>query len=346
MMFAIMPNAGVAVAYMNNPDAIVAKMRRALQLEIIEHDVADADREWFAKCKMRHFDTFPWVIADICRALVFVLMFLGGPIEVLLFVTTLAVATLAIGVIIRHNSMRIAPDTFDRLNMVRAFLLARGAVWAVAIGTAVIHSPSGNSSLPIYFGAGTLMLDVLFMTAMPKVGVVICALTTTAMSGALVMTGALHVSAAIAVTAMLMLGIHFTIFHLYHMFATRRLRTRRLKAANETIEVLLGHYDEHGSDWLVEVDRDGCLVNPSSRMCEALGRPKSAVEGLHFRSLIEQGPELEHLIELASQREKIRNQVVPANVGGARRWWSISGCPIFNGRGGYTGYRAFCSGPD
>ncbi|WP_198045739.1 putative bifunctional diguanylate cyclase/phosphodiesterase [Novosphingobium aquimarinum] len=204
-----------------------------------------------------------------------------------------------------------------------------------------MFASDGDHSIVIYFGTAALLIDLLFMVSLPTVGLMTCAFSTLAMGGALILTDTTGVATTITAMSTLLLSIHFATFNFYHMFATRRLRTRKLKAANETIEVLLGHYDQHGSDWLVEIDRHGRLVRPSQRMCEALGRPREAVEGMDLKTLIDPGPELREALNAADEHKQISNHLLPARVHGEQRWWSISGCPIYDSKGEYAGYRAF-----
>lgn len=320
---------------------IAALVREVLRLDLIRHDVPESDREWFAKCQMRHFEMFPWFLSDLSRSAMFIWLFATAPDRVLTPAACLVILVTAGEFVLQHKIMHLAPRTFHRLNLIRVFLLVRGIVWAIAIGASVRYAPDGDARLAIYFGACALMIDMLFTVSLPKVGLAACGLTVVAMGGALMRSGTVDPTAVLTVTVMLMFGVHYAIFSLYHLFATRRLRTRRLKTANETIEVLLGHYDEHGSDWLVEINRRGRLLRPSLRMCEALGRTRDEVEGMHIMSLIEEGPELRELLAAARARKQITNLLLPARVGAERRWWSISGCAIYDSKGEYTGYRAF-----
>jgi diguanylate cyclase (GGDEF)-like protein/PAS domain S-box-containing protein len=310
-------------------------------LEPIRHDIPESDREWFAKCQMRQMEKYPWMLSDVFRCAIYIALFTLQSTGVLKLMAALAIAGLAAGFLLLHRSTWIAPKTFDRLNLIRAFLLVRGVIWAVAIGAAVRFVPDGTQSLVLFFGTSALMVDLLFMVSLPRIGLTTCALNVIAMGGALLLTKSTGIPVIMAAAIVLLLSTHFAAFHFFHLFATRLLRTRSLKTANETIEVLLSHYDEHGSDWLVEIDRRGRLVRPSNRMCEALGRPRDAVEGMHIMALIEPGPELRKLLHTAREHQQISNHLLPAKVRHERRWWSISGCAIFNTKGDYAGYRAF-----
>lgn len=314
---------------------------RVMQLEPIRHDIPEADREWFAKCQMRQAEKYPWIVSDFFRCVMYVALFVFGSGDVLKITAAVMIAILSGLYFLVRYSTRIAPRTFDRLNFIRAILLVRGFVWALAIGAAMVFAPDGAQSLVVFFGTSALMIDLLFMVSLPKIGLVTSAFNGVAMGAALIITDAASVAAILATMLMMMLSAHFGTFHLFHLFATRRLRTKSLKTANETIQVLLGQYDQHGSDWLVDIDRRGRLVHPSNRMCAALGRPREAVEGMHIMALIQPGPELRQLLNASRDHKQISNHLLPARVQNEQRWWSISGCAIFDNKGEYTGYRAF-----
>jgi diguanylate cyclase (GGDEF)-like protein/PAS domain S-box-containing protein len=320
---------------------ISAIVRGVLRLHLIRHDVPESDREWFAECQLRQLEILPWLPSDLSRCVLYIWFFASMPVPVLTMTASMGILVWTWEFFLMRNIMRLAPRIFDRLNLIRATLLVRGVAWAIGIGCAVRYAPEGDARLAIYFGAAALMVDMLFTVTLPIVGIAACALQVLAMGGALLLSGTTNSAAVLTVTIMLMLAVHYAIFNLYYLFATRRLRTRRLKTANETIEVLLGHSDEHGSDWLVEINRRGQLVRPSQRMCEALGRTRDEVEGMHIMSLIEAGPQLRELLGAARARKQISNLLLPAKVGTERRWWSISGCAIYDSTGEYTGYRAF-----
>ncbi|PEQ13279.1 hypothetical protein B2G71_07530 [Novosphingobium sp. PC22D] len=311
------------------------------RLEMIRHDIPERDREWFANCRMHHLEQFPWITSDLVRTGMALWLIASAPLHAFLTVAALTGSLFVLECVLYSNIMRIAPETMRRLNMLRVLLLVRGCIWSLAIGIAVAAAPANGSGQAIFFGAAVVMIDTIFMTSLPLVGLGSNLAVMLAIGMALIRAKDVDPWLAAAMTLMMAMGVHYAIFSLYHLFATRRLRTRRLKTANETIEVLLSHYDQHGSDWLVEIDRDGRLERPSARMCAALGRDVEAVEGMHITSLLEPGPQWRELIRSAQALRQISNLTLPARFGDERRWWSISGCPVFDGEGNHTGYRAF-----
>lgn len=132
-------------------------------------------------------------------------------------------------------------------------------------------------------------------------------------------------------------------FNLYYMFATRRLRTRTLREANETVRLLLNEYDENSSDWLWETDASGFFVEPSARFAEASGLTGDVLAGRKIGHLAVHGSELRKLYTALREGAAFRDLQLPVTIGEAPRWWSISGKPILDGQGTLTGYRGFAS---
>ena len=126
-----------------------------------------------------------------------------------------------------------------------------------------------------------------------------------------------------------------------------RLRTQAENAeAAATIGLLLGEFEAHGSDWLIEVDAAGRLTHVSPRLCEVSGRPHSALLGAPLIGLIgpdRRDPAVRGAVRvLARHFERcaaFRDLAVPVAVRGETRWWSLTGTPKLDGAGRFAGYR-------
>jgi diguanylate cyclase (GGDEF)-like protein len=119
----------------------------------------------------------------------------------------------------------------------------------------------------------------------------------------------------------------------YANFVVRHTRERELRESAETVKLLLHDYQEHGSDWLWEVDADGRLVAPSLRFAQAAERPLETIAGMVMLDLFDGCPEREILADNLQAARSFRDIAVPLMIGGERRWWSMSGHPV-SGDGG------------
>jgi hypothetical protein len=113
--------------------------------------------------------------------------------------------------------------------------------------------------------------------------------------------------------------MHWSIYNLYYMFATRRIRTKRLSESNDTIQLLLNQYDDEGSDWLDEIDEAFRIRNPSARFCNACGLSAKDLDGLSLIELVGAAHEAADLRELLEEGRAFRNVVVPVRVRGEER---------------------------
>ena len=131
----------------------------------------------------------------------------------------------------------------------------------------------------------------------------------------------------------------------FEMMARMRTQTE-VAEASETIGLLLNEFEAHGSDWLVEVDAEGRLTRVSPRLCEVSGRTRTALMGSALIGLVgrdRRDPAVRGAIRTLGQhfteRRAFRDLIVPVEVRGELRWWSLTATPrLESGRfGGFRG---------
>ena len=127
----------------------------------------------------------------------------------------------------------------------------------------------------------------------------------------------------------------------------RSINTMRLERHAETISILLRDFEESSSDWLWESDATLTLRHVSPRFAEVAQRSPQEMEV----SLVELlgGDVAEEAVPpdraVAALRQRIearlpfRELVVPVRLGVERRWWAMTGKPLFDSEGHFTGYR-------
>ncbi|MDE8651963.1 EAL domain-containing protein [Novosphingobium sp. H3SJ31-1] len=311
------------------------------RLDLVRHDVPERDRQWYARCRLQQFELFPWISADIVRALIAIWCIRDTPAH-LWAIAVAALIVISTGeAIIGHRFRTVEKDALRRLDTVRVFLFVRALVWAYVIWVAVRHADAASIGPIMFFATIAVLFDVLSTISLPLVGLAANMIVVLGMAIGLMALPGIDRGQIAFMTVLFLLGIHYALFNLHYLFATRRLRTRNLKVANETIQLLLNQYDEHGSDWLVELDTEGRLLRPSQRLCEVLGIAAEQLEGVHAADLFEHGPELANMLAVARSLSRFRDHTVPIRIDGERRWWSISGCATFGPDGEHTGYRGF-----
>ncbi|MEO1221141.1 MAG: EAL domain-containing protein [Pseudomonadota bacterium] len=115
----------------------------------------------------------------------------------------------------------------------------------------------------------------------------------------------------------------------------------------EVVSLLLREFEENEADWLWEIDTRRRLQSVSPRFAFALNAIDTEVEGKPLLALIaganwESGdfpPSLHELADKLRNRENFSNLFVQVSIKGVERWWELSGTPIRDERGKFTGFR-------
>ena len=225
--------------------------------------------------------------------------------------------------------------------------LAGGVVfgfgWAIALTVSAgpLSQPSGFAALAL---GGTLLIATTILAApAPLGGLVFIALagtggaTAAALDGAVMLAAivaacALAAGAALAVNARVLLG--------------RIVAQQELAEKEELVSLLLRDFGDAGEDWLWRTDAAKRLVDVTPRLIRQFGLARSALEHRPLLALLagdgwDQGsvaPAVRDLADRLARRESFRDLVVPVEIGGERRWWSLSATPRRDARGALLGF--------
>ena len=145
----------------------------------------------------------------------------------------------------------------------------------------------------------------------------------------------------------------FSIFFLQKKMTERAVTAIRLAESNETVSLLLRDFEENSSDWLWETNEHFVLRQISPRFAEVFGQPASALNDFQLLPLLRTGnqdtqPEadifgeerpIDTLLICIENHVPFRDLRCPVVIGDERRWWSLTGKPIFDKRGEFSGYR-------
>ncbi len=130
-------------------------------------------------------------------------------------------------------------------------------------------------------------------------------------------------------------------------FLTARIAEAGVAEKDEVVSLLLREFEEHQADWLWQIDTQRRVKSASPRFAYALGLDAKDVDGKLFMELLSGAnwnlgdlpPSLHELAERLKRRDSFANLVVQVDVPSGRRWWEISGTPIFDETGSYAGFR-------
>jgi diguanylate cyclase (GGDEF)-like protein/PAS domain S-box-containing protein len=304
---------------------------------LIAQDVDEHDREWFAGCKLHHLEGLPGRAYEVLRALVIVWASGIGDARFLAANAVATMALIAVQALLRNTRATMV----DLVEYWRWYMVWRGVMLAVLAGLTIHLVPDARlapvlMAITLAYGVEAFAQFPLPVTALVTHLFGIAAITLGLIGRHDAVPGVLLVLMVLAA-----MSAHLRIFNFYYLFATRRLRTRKLGAANETIQLLLNQYDEHGSDCLVETDANGVVRKASERLCRMAGRTASQINGVKLIDLYDDGPEREAIERTARQLKPFRELVAPVTTAQGQRWWLLSGCAVFDSNGQHCGFRGF-----
>ncbi|MDY7097599.1 MAG: EAL domain-containing protein [Pseudomonadota bacterium] len=126
-----------------------------------------------------------------------------------------------------------------------------------------------------------------------------------------------------------------------------RLSENAIVEKEEVVSLLLREFEENEADWLWEVDTNRKLRSVSPRFAFALGKSQAEVEGKPLLDFITAGewgqgdfaPSLHELADQLKSRQNFSNLLVQVSIKGEERWWELSGTPLHDDRGRFSGFR-------
>jgi len=311
-------------------------------LALTRHHVEPHEEHWFARCRADYLRSFPLSLLELVR--VTLLLWLVGPLNHALF--TLAALggwalIMAAQRSVRRKEARPGFDEKLALKYRHSIIRVRAGWWFGVLVAAFVLTGETEHPTLIALALAMMVVDGLSSLTLPHL-----ALAASVSGGAATLLGlliqdGLPAAPIAAVIMMLCAFMHWSIYNLYYMFATRRIRTRRLSESHETIQLLLNQYDDEGSDWLYEIDSAFRIRRPSARFASACGRSISELEGMSLIELIGSPQEASDLRALLEAGQPFRNVVVPVRVDGVEHWWSLNGRPVARLHGSGPGWRGF-----
>jgi diguanylate cyclase (GGDEF)-like protein len=138
----------------------------------------------------------------------------------------------------------------------------------------------------------------------------------------------------------------FCIFYLNRRMNERAVNAIRVEENAEVIRLLLRDFEESVSDWLWETNAQMEMQNISQRLVQVAQRPPESFRGPFPAAMLGEatmqdaapGSTVERLQHAISDRSSFRDLVVPVLVEGDQRFWSLTGKPILDKKGHFSGY--------
>jgi diguanylate cyclase (GGDEF)-like protein len=129
------------------------------------------------------------------------------------------------------------------------------------------------------------------------------------------------------------------------VFSARLQSEREAERQSQMVSLLLRDFEEHSTDVLWEVDRQGLFTHVSARLAQLLGMEESG-EGAGLVHVLatrvsagDQSEGLPALRRALAQDKPFRDVVLAVQAGEAQRWWSITAKPLLDDAGHTMGWR-------
>lgn len=139
----------------------------------------------------------------------------------------------------------------------------------------------------------------------------------------------LSLNSAVADATALLLGSYYLVL-LRHIIGTssdiitRLKREHELKVSADTINMLLTDFTEQGSDWLLEFNESGHLINPCNRMAEACLRPIETLDDSNIFDIFDKDEQSKDLKNHISLGHSVNKHIISLTIDNEQHWWSIS----------------------
>jgi diguanylate cyclase (GGDEF)-like protein len=242
------------------------------------------------------------------------------------------------GICDRVSKARADPELLNNLFFhLQLNAIAMGLWWGLSVIILMSGASPSQQVLCGIVGSGMMAGAAHTYRTVKKAGyqfVGICGLCCTI---ALLLQGnSASYAAAIVVGAYIIVlfsGIKLT----EHNILMRHQREVDLRESTEMINLLLADFTEQGSDWMLELDGYGNIINPSIHLAAAVQRPIETLAGKLFIDLLDDNQERLELADHISLGRAFRSHQVSLSIGNARMWWSISARPMLENDGHYRG---------
>lgn len=241
-------------------------------------------------------------------------------------------------------------DAYRRAVTVREFHrqsltgILSGALWAVPL---LVFAPNGT--LPELLLLWSIVAVIILGSATFNGAAPLATLAFTSIAGfagflGFIQAGQSEISAIIG---------SFIIFALLgsvdvaRTYLKARLAETGVAEKDQVVSLLLREFEENEADWLWEVDTVRRLRAVSPRFAYALAHKQEEAEGRPLLELVagkawKSGhfpPSLHELAERLKNKENFSNLIVHVTIRGEERWWELSGTPIRDGNGKFSGFR-------
>ncbi len=231
------------------------------------------------------------------------------------------------------SEARLEMDKLDGLSrQLVANAVSLGGIWGFAVAAMFGFGDSNHAIFAGIIGAGMMSAGAISYRTIGSAAMgYVLACTPGAVVG-LLLSGSFATYSALGLLLCFLGVLVASIRANAKSFVHSCLREQELSRSRNTIRLLLHDHTEQGADWLVAVNREGRIVSPSKRFGAAAQRPLETLDGMRFVDLLDDEATKLELRNSVRMGYSIRNHIVSLSISGERRWWSISGRSMRDGK--------------
>ncbi len=239
-------------------------------------------------------------------------------------------------------SQRARSGTHERSQHFNA--VAAAVCWLVALLLFPWFAGGAQQTTILLVVLVLMMCSTFVFSTAPLSVIIYNAIMGLGATASLAAQGAWHAACA---TILFTIASLVAVIQVRTIFLKARIAEATVSEKEEVVSLLLREFEENEADWLWEVDPARRLRAVSPRFAFALGRSQEDTEGKPLLEMIAgrgwdtgQFPaSLHDLAERLKNRENFSNMLVQVSIHGAERWWELSGTPMRDEQGRFTGFR-------
>jgi diguanylate cyclase (GGDEF)-like protein len=315
----------------------------AMKLISIQKTKVTPNTVWLNRQLLKeHFTgTTGSVIANIVNTAILMVIFWNSAPAAALFLPALIMGALLAWRI--KNKKAFAQKNMDAAQLTRLIQTVEynaaliGAWWGASVAYFMHISTLQEQVLCTAIGSGMMASGALTHRTLRRAGILFVGFAATGCIIAMLELGSAAGYAAATLVTCYAAVLFSSIQVAEKGIKVRYQRELELRESSETINMLLADFTEQGTDWVLEMDGRGCIINPSEQLAAASQRPVETLLGLPLVDLIDAGADRDQLADHLALGRAFRNYPVSLSIGKDRLWWTISARPSLENGGTFRG---------
>lgn len=197
-------------------------------------------------------------------------------------------------------------------------------IWGIGIACLLPLATGAQFGLLAVIGAGQLSAGILTYRHLSEASRAWTLIIYICLAIGLISKGGADSYAALILLTLFAAVLNKNGVDIFNGFVNQLLTRQESQESAETVKLLLNDFEEQSANWLFSIDQGGFLTDVCDRFVEAADRPRQELEGNQLVSLLDDKEDRWYLTNEITRIRSFRDIPVAVNVGGEKRWWTIS----------------------